>query len=320
MAVPTNTLQRYTLVGDREDLSDVIYDISPAETPLFSRAKRGKADSTLHEWQTDVLASAAANAHIEGDDTDAETISQPTRVGNYTQISKKVAQVSGSTEAIKRAGRKSEMSRAMSRKMKELKLDIELALFANNGAAVGAAGAARESAGLGAIVISNIGNIGATGATPSYTNGIPATARTDGTQVAFTEAMLQDGQTAAWENGGSPDVLYVGAFNKAAVSAFAGIATKTIDQSKAAPAVIVGSADVYVGEFGNITVMPSRQIRARDAYLIDHEYVEVAYLRPFKQEKLAKTGDSEKRHVIVEWTLKVGNEKAHAGIFDLTTA
>lgn len=320
MAVPANTVQKYDIVGDREDLSDVIYDISPDETPLLSSAGRGKADNTLHEWLNDELAAGVStNAHLDGDDSAAEATTQPTRTGNYTQISKKVASVSGTSEALRKAGRKGELSRAMARKMKELKLDIETSMFANLGANAGAAGTARVSAGLGAIIKTNVDKE-ATGTDPVYVGNLPTDPRNDGVQRAFTAAMLQNVQSLAWAVGGRPRELYVGAFNKAAVSAFSGIATKTIEQSKAAPAVIVGSADVYVGEFGNITVVPSRNSRARDAWLIDRDYIAVDYLRPFQQEKLAKTGDSNKRHIVVEWTLKVSNEQAHGLVADLTTA
>jgi len=320
MAVHADTVIKYDIVGDREDLSDVIYDISPDDTPLFSKAGRGKATNTLHEWLNDELATGVStNAHLDGDDSETEASTQPTRTGNYTQISKKVAQVSGTSEALRKAGRKGELSRIMTRKMKELKLDMETSMFANLGANAGAAATARVSAGLGAIVKTNV-DLAGDGTNPVYVGNLPTDPRNDGTQRAFTATILQNVQTLAWGNGGSPKVLYVGAFNKAAVSAFAGIATKTIEQSKASPAVIVGSADVYVGEFGNITVMPSRNSRTRDAWLIDHDYIAVDYLRPFHEEKLAKTGDSNKRHIVVEWTLKVSNEQAHGLAADLTTA
>lgn len=320
MAVPANTTTKYDVVGDREDLANIIYDISPEDTPLLTAAGRGKADNTFHEWLNDALATGVStNAHLDGDDSAAEAITQPTRTGNYTQISKKVAQSSGTSEAIRKAGRKGELSRAMSRKGKELKLDIETSMFANLGANAGDAATARVSAGLGAIIKTNVDKE-ATGTNPVYVGNLPTDPRNDGVARAFTATILQNVQTLAWGNGASPKTLYVGAFNKAAASAFAGIATKTIEQTKAAPAVIIGSADLYVGEFGNITIMPSRNQRTRDAWLIDHEYISVDYLRPFMQEKLAKTGDSTKRHLLAEWTLKVSNEKAHGLAADLTTA
>lgn len=320
MAVPANTVQRYDIVGDREDLTDVIYDITPTETPVFSMAGRDKATSTLHEWQTDELeAPATNNAHLDGDDSDAEAYSPTVRTGNYTQIMKKVFQVSGTADAIRKAGRKTEIARIAARRMKALKRDIEATILSNNAANAGAAAVARQMAGLGAIIKTNVDKEG-TGTNPVWVNNLPTDPRNDGVQRAFTETMLKAVQQLCWEKGGNPSILSVGAFNKSAVSAFDGIATKTVEQNKAAPAVIIGSADVYVGEFGQLTVVPNRYQRTRDAWLLDKDYLTMCYLRAFKTEKLAKTGDSDKRHILVELTLKVGNEQAHGLVADLTDA
>jgi hypothetical protein len=320
MAVPANTVQRYDIVGDREDLTDVIYDISPTETPVFTMAKRGKATSTLHEWQTDELeAPDTANAHLDGDDSDSEPYTASVRTGNYTQILKKVFQVSGTTDAIRKAGRKTEIARIANRRMKALKRDIEATILSNNAANAGAAAVARQMAGLGAIIKTNVDKE-ATGTNPVWVNNLPTDPRNDGVQRAFTETMLKAVQQLCWTKGGSPSILSVGAFNKGAVSAFDGIATKTVEQTKAKPGVIIGSADLYVGEFGNLTVVPNRYQRTRDAWLLDRDYLSFSYLRPFKTEKLAKTGDSDKRHILVEGTLEVGNEQAHGLVADLTDA
>lgn len=317
--LPTNTATKYDLVGVREDLTDVIYDISPTDTPLFTLAARDTAEQTFHEWQQDELAAPdTANAHLDGSDTDAEAYSPTVRTGNYTQIVKKVFAVSGTAEAVRKAGRKSELSRLTAKKGKELKRDIEAMMFANIGAAAGSAAVARTFAGLGAIVKTNVDKE-ATGTNPVYVNNIPVDPRNDGAQRAFTETMLKNVMQLAWSKGGQPTVLFVGPHNKGVASGFAGVATKTIEQTKAAPGIIVGSADVYVSDFGNLTIKANRYQRDRDAWLIDPEYIALAYLREFTTEKLAKTGDSDKRHMLAELTLKVGNEAALGLVADLAT-
>lgn len=323
MAVPANTVTKYDIgaaQGAREDLSDIIYDITPTDTPLLTMAGRGKAEQTLHEWLNDELeAASTTNANLDGDDSAAEAYTGPTRTGNYTQIFKKVFGVSGTAEAIRKAGRKSELARLTTRKGRALKRDIEATAFANIGASAGAAGTARTMAGLGAIVKTNVDKE-ATGTDPVYVGNLPTDPRNDGVQRAFSETILKSVVQKGYTNGMEMKVLSVGPFNKGVVSTFNGIATMTVEQTKAKPGIIVGSASVYVTEFGNLTVMPNRYQRDRDGWFLDPEYISFDYLRPFKVENLAKTGDSTKKHLIAELTLRVSNEKALGLAADLATS
>lgn len=228
MAQPTGTFSSYDAVGNREDLTNIIYDVSPTDTPVFSALPRTKATATLHEWQTDSLAAAsAANAVIEGDDATTDTSTATTRLGNRTQILDKVAQVTGTQEAVSKAGRKSEMAYQMEKRMKELKRDIEAALTDNGASVAGNDTTARELAGFPAWLTSNtsFGTGGADG------NGLGTTARTDGTQRAFTEDLLKSVLQDCFTNGGNPSLGIVGAFNKRKASEFTGNSTK-IDKSE----------------------------------------------------------------------------------------
>jgi galactitol-specific phosphotransferase system IIB component len=188
MAQPSQTFDTYDSIGEREDLSDVIYNISPTDTPFLSSASKTKATAVLHEWQTDSLAAAsAANAVIEGDEATADAITSTTRLSNSSQIMDKVVTITGTQEAVDKAGRASEIAYQIAKAAKELKRDLESSLTANNAEVTGGSGTAREMGGLGAWVITNdvFGSGGASGA------GIGNTARTDGTQRAFTEAQLK---------------------------------------------------------------------------------------------------------------------------------
>lgn len=315
MSAIANTFKTYAAKGIREDLSDMIYDISPTETPFLSAIGKGDSvDNTLFEWQTDALAAPnTANNFPEGDDVTAFAAVTPTvRLQNYQQISRKELIVAGTLEATKRAGRKSEEGYQMARRALELKRDMEAILLANQAAS---AVDNRLTASMLAFIKTNT-DFGATGANPVYTT-LPSATRTDGTARALTETQLKGVLATGWTNGADFDFLMVGASNKSVVSGFAGIATKTYFQDSAKKAAIIASADVYVGEFHRLDVIPNRWMRARDAILADPTYASVRYLRPFKREKLAKTGDAEKRMLIVEWGLEVKNEKAFGGIFDL---
>lgn len=316
MAKLSGTVVTSDIKGIREDLSDMIYDISPKKTPLMSSIGRGKAKNTLHEWQVDELAAPATNQVAEGNDAAFTVPTATVRLGNYCQISEKTAMVSGTVEAVDKAGRKSDLARNMARRSAELKRDIEKMLFDN----IAASGSdPRKSAGLGAWLKTNVDYNTSDGVNPVYTT-LPNDDRTDGTQRAFTKAMLDNVIQLAWTEGGEPDYISVGAYNKTKVSGFAGIADQVYNINSAKPGTIIATADVYVSDFGTLHVHANRFQRSRDAWVLDREGMSVDYLRGFKSHVLAKTGDAEKRLINVEYTLRVNNENAHGLIADLTTA
>ncbi|MCK5013209.1 MAG: DUF5309 domain-containing protein [Candidatus Omnitrophica bacterium] len=312
MASPTNTFQTYDAIGNREDLVDVIYNVAPWETPLLSSMPSVAATGTFHEWQTDTLASPAQNVQIEGSDASTDATTATVRLGNYCAISDKVVRISGSQEAVDKAGRAKEMAYQLVKRGRELRTDIELMMFDNTVRAVGTDTAARDNAGI-ETWIDTATSAGAGGSDGS----LGTTARTDGTQRAFTESLLLDVHQAAWTAGGNADKLYLGAFNKRVASGFTGVATKfkDVDDKK-----IIASADVYVSDFGELQIIPSRQVRSRSAILVDTSMLAYATLRNMQTKDLARTGDSERKQLICEWTLEVRNEAAHGIVADLTTA
>jgi hypothetical protein len=315
------TYQTYQSVGNREDLTDMIYDISPTETPFMSSIGKTKATGVLHEWQTDSLSDATiANAAVEGADATSATLAPTTRVGNRTQISQKTIQIAGTEETIDKAGRKSEKAYQLAKASSELKRDMEKIMLANQAASAGDSSTARTLGSLQAWLNTNYVGTGTAGS-------LGTTARVSGTDGAFTETMLKSAVKSAYTNGGNPTVLMVSPTQKQVVSTFAGIA----EQRYAAPAnkqtTIVGAADVYLSDFGTLSVVPNRFTTADDeattgqgeqAFVLDPEYAATAFLRPFQTNELAKTGDSEKTQLLVEYTLEVKNEAAHAIVSDLS--
>lgn len=317
MAVNAGTFKTYESVGNREELSNAIYNISPEETPFMSQAGRGTIKSTFFEYQQDSLAAPDdTNTQLEGDDPAAYDASDPTvRVGNYAMISRKTLSISGTEEVVNKAGRKSELSYQASKRAAELKRDMETLMLANKGASAGGAGAARVSAGLPAWVKTNVDHE-ATGTNPVYTN-IPTDPRNDGATRAFTEAQLKTVIQDQWTQGGHCDVIMVGAANKVAASAFDGISTKTQEQRAAKQAIIVAAADVYVSDFGIFSIQPNRFQRTIDAWVLDFSLIDVVYLRKFFVKKIADTGDSAKRLLLVEYGLKVKQEAGLGLVTDL---
>ena len=316
MAIVTNTFQTYGAKGIREELANTISNISPEETPFQSNIGSESVSNTFFEWQTDSLAATSTTAVLSGDDVASfDSVAATTRLGNYTQIRRRTVIVEDRMGAVDTAGRADELAYQVAKRGKELKRDIEAVLLDNNARVAGNSTTAPETAGLPSWIVSNIDEAGdATNATGDGTD-----ARTDGTQRAFTEAMVKSVMQQAWSAGGSPSILMTGPYNKTVASGFAGIAETRVAGSDG-PTTIIGAADIYVSDFGNLSMVPNRFQRERDAFILDPEYAAVCYLRPITLVELAKTGDAEKRMLIVEMGLKVENEAAHGACYDLTTS
>jgi hypothetical protein len=310
----------------REDLSNIIYDISPVDTPFMSNVGRDTADNTYFEWQTDALAAAdTTNAVIEGADAGNADFTPTVRVANYAQISRKVISVSGTADATNNAGMKTVMAYETAKKAKELKRDMEAILLSNQAGNAGSNSVARNTAGLPTWLITNSVANGATKPAMSGAsgNGYPDTAWTGlstSTDVAFTETMLKTAIQAVWSEGGDPKILMVGPYNKTVASGFAGLAEQRITYNQVKPLKIIATADVYLSDFGEVAIVPNRFQPENFAFVLDPEYASVSYLRPFRTFDLAKSGDSEKKEMVVEYGLRIKTEKAHAAIANLITS
>lgn len=317
MAQPAGITATYDAVGNREDLSDMIWDVSPDETPLLSAMKKNKATGTNHTWQEDSIDQGADNAHIEGDDASPVDLGSTTLLSNYTQIYKKHAVVSGTQEAVDKAGRKSEMARLVAKQMKSIKLDIERSFFGNgvangigNAKVAGNNTTAREAGSIETYLTSNV-SVGATGAAAS---GNSVDTMTTGTDRALTETITASILETAYTNGANPKIMAVSAINKGVVGDFAaGGATRYVstDSSK-----LNVSIDVYEGDFHHLKVVPCRNIIGDNVYFIDPVYLAFSELRGIQTKDLAVTGDSQRKEIICEGTLEVCTEAAHAIIAD----
>jgi hypothetical protein len=318
MTLPTNTFSSYAAIGNREDLSDVIYRIDPADTPFMTACEREKATAVNHEWQTQALAAVDTNnAVLEGDDATTDAATPTVRLGNICQISDKVARVTGTQRAAESAGRDDELEYQEMLKGLELKRDMESILVGTNQAKVtGSTSTARKTASVLSWIKTNTSK-GASGTDPSAADGTGT--RTDGTQRAFTEANLKTVLQSIWNAGGKPEVIMTGGFNKQVFSTFTGRATPTEDTKTKK---IVAAVDVYESDFGRMQIVPNRFMRARDVLILQSDMWAVAYLqgRRMLSTPLAKTGDSDQRQILSEYALVARNEKASGGVFDLTTS
>lgn len=307
MAAPTNTYQSTAAVGNREDLTDMIYRITPTDTPFMSMIGKGKAASTKHEWQTQALAAPANNVAAEGDDATAAAVTPTVRLNNYTQISTKTVSVSGTQESTVSAGRKSEMGYQMMLKSLELRNDMEVGLT-QNGVAV--TGASRQSRGLVGWLGDNV-DAGAGYVAPNYVTNV---AQTDGTQAAFTEARLKNVLQKVYTAGGNPSVIMLPPLAKQTFSTFTGGSTRF---DKGEDKSLTAAVDVYVSDFGDLKAVPNRRMRVRDVAILQPDMWSVAYLRPFATKDLAVTGDSTRKQIVVEATLECKNPQANGAVVDI---
>lgn len=305
MAAPTNTFLSTAAIGNREDLTDVIYRISPTTTPVINLAAKSKATNTLHEWQTQDLASAVTNnAQAEGDNASAKTVTATTRLNNRTQISTKTVVVSGTQQAMNPAGRKDELAYQLSLAALELRRDMESSICQLDVSAT----SPRQSRGLRGWVVDNVNNNGGTLA--SYTNN---TGYTAGTLRSFTESQVKDVLQKCFTAGGEPDTIMMPPTLKQTFSGFTGNATR-FDKSE--DAKLYAAVDFYVSDFGTLEAVPNRFMATRDVFLLQSDKLAVAYLRPFSTIELATTGDAQQRELVVEWTLECRAPKAHGAIYD----
>ena len=295
--MPTQ-FKTYDATAIREDLSDVIYDISPTDTPFLSSITgKGSVSNTLFEWQTDALAAAVINNyHIEGAAAGTAATTATTRVTNQTQISKKVVEVTGTHEKTNNAGKKSEMAHQLAKASKELKRDMEGSLLADNAAAAGAAATARETRGAAHFITTNVTDAG-----------------TSGTHAAVVEADILAVAESTWNAGGEPSTILLGATNKKLVTAMSGRAD-AIRSVADGNTTIQNAVDVYVSDFGTYNIIMDRFCDQDVVYFLDHDMWSVDYLRDFQTVDIAKEGDSEKKMLLVEYGLRCGNEAANAKI------
>lgn len=316
MAKVTNALTTYGVVGNREDLSNAIYNIDPFDTPIMSAARRRNAKARQFDWQTENLPTVDTdNAQFEGFEL-ARTASQPTvRLSNVTQISKRDATVSGSQEASDAAGKGSEMAHQMALKSKVLKSDMEAIMSGRQARNDGDDSTARRTEAIAHFIARGRDRNNVQGnAVIGYTVGLP-TASTDAfaavgaaSQLAFTEILLGDAMQRAYDNGASPSLLIVPPAIKRSVSTFVG---RNSTQVMVGKTEVVATVDVIATDFGRVKVIPSRWIPTDTALLLDPDYLAVAFFRNFRQIPIAKIGDADTRMILAEWGVEMRNPMAH---------
>lgn len=320
MAVAANTQETYDLTTVLEDLSEEFVSLSPTETPGIALLGERKAEQSYFEWtETDLAAVDESNRVVEGEGSpgnDAPT--NDVRKGNYTQLSDKVVEISSRAQAVTAAGNRQRMNRQTAHKMKELKRDMAQMLYNNVAAAAGSSGTASASAGLPAFLTTNVarGSGGANGTTSgSGSAGYPDAAATDGTQRAITETILKGVIAACWDAGAEPTTILCGSGVKQTMSGFTGNVTA---YREAKDEQLNTAFHIYVSDFGELKIKANRFQRSRDVFVLDPNYLKMAWLQKMSSTPLAKTGHSDRKLIAAEYGLEVCSEKAHGIIADVS--
>ena len=335
MSVPSDTAQTFDRVGIREDLSNIITNIAPTETPFYTMCRKGSTGSRTPEWQKDGLtAPAPTNANIEGDDATNDALAATERLKNVVQLFDKVAQVSSTAQAVDSAGRANELNYQVAKQSKEIKRDIEMRALGNYASVLGAAGTAGEMAGVEAWLETNTDRDATSGADGGFNSGtgLVVAATDSSADRAISETLLKAVIKSAWESGGEPSVVLASGSQKQAISSFSGIATQYRENMGMKQAKILGAADVYISDFGEHKIVPDRFIGAgtgrsaggnglysgQSVLVLDPSKWEMKSLQGFKVEKLAKTGHSDRRMISTELTLCSMDEAANGVVADLS--
>lgn len=311
MAKVTNAFDTYSATSDREQLSNVIYNISPQATPFMSAIGKNSIKNVVFDWQTETLPTASGAGQLEGFELSRAASTATSRVSNVAQISSRDATVTGSQQASDPAGKKSEMAHQLAIMAKALKRDMEVALCQKGAKTTGNATTARVTGGFESWITSNVSR-GSNGAG----NGGGA-APTDGTQRALTETLLKAVLQSCFTNGGEPSMAICGPVNKQKISGFTGRASarQMVDAN-----TVEASVSIYASDFGELKIVPSNFSRERSLLLVDPDYAKVSYLRDFKTVDISTVGDAETKMILAEYGLEMSNEAAHGIVADLTTS
>jgi hypothetical protein len=308
MSKVTNAFDTYSATADREDLSNIIYNISPMQTPFMSSIGTKNVKNVVFDWQTESLPTPSSSGELEGFELSRSAATATVRKSNVCMISKRDATVTGSQESSDPAGKRSEMAHQLAIMSKALKRDMEEALCQKGAKTTGNATTARVTGGFESWIETNQsrgtgGAAGGDGAAP-----------TDGTQRDLTEDLLKDVLQLCFTNGGEPSLAICGPHNKQVISGFTGRsqARQFVDSN-----TVEASVSIYSSDFGELKIVPSNRSRERSLLLVDPEFAKVAYLRDFKTIDISTIGDAETKMLIVEFGLEVSNEAAHGIVADL---
>ena len=311
MAKVTNAFDTYSATADREDLSNIIYNISPMQTPFMSSIGKKNINNVVFDWQTESLPTPSAAGQLEGFELSRSAATATVRASNVAMISSRDATVTGSQDASDPAGKRSEMAHQLAIMSKALKRDMEEALCQKGAKTTGNATTARVTGGFESWMKSNVSN--AAGSTPTGGGAAP----TDGTQRALTETLLKAVLQDCFTNGGEPSMAICGPVNKQKISGFTGRtqARQFVDAN-----TVEASVSVYSSDFGELKIVPSNRSRETSLLLVDPEFAKVSYLRDFKTVDIATIGDAETKMIVVEYGLEVSNEAAHGVVADLNVS
>jgi hypothetical protein len=340
MAALTDVMETYDASAIKEDISSVIFNLDPDNTPALSNAGRRDVQNTLYQWQVESLpTSASTNKHIEGakileENAELDAGTATTLLNNYTQISWRNATVSGTLQSVSQHAKAQEMAHQMALRSKQLKIDIEKTILSHNPAIAGASGTARQTESLPHMIgrlgtassawastdtsvhiddTTSTKTVVATSATGAHTDSTTAA----GSLAVMTEALFMGIANGIWDNGGELDTVLCNGAIKREISDFAG---RSASQIIVSPETVANNVTLVQTDFGDCKVMMDRHMTVTngvDVGFVDWDYLNVAFLRPFTSQVLAKQGDADVTNLLCEWGVQMSNVQAFGWMFDV---
>ena len=290
----SNAYVTYEAVGNREDLLDIITNISPEETPLMTKFGTSKVTGMTHSWLTDSLSEPKQNAVLETAEFGTTEATPRVKLSNDIQIFMRDCTVSDSQEAVLKAGVKSEMAYQMQKVMKMIALDVEYAIVRNSTRQAG-----------------NSVQVGLMGGVPYFNDVNVLDGEAHAGEDELTEELLNDAIQLAWKKGGTPDICVVSGANKRIISGFTGNADR---QRSADSTKIKQIVDIYESDFGMVNMVLHRlQLDTRVDFL-QTEYWKLAYLIPFKTYDRPKDSLLNGKVVSGQLTLECRSKEANSCI------
>lgn len=305
------TYTTYDTVGIKEDVSDVISNLTPTKTPFQTMIGAGKTRNRQFQWMEDSLRAVQANAKVEGFTASDATLTPPTLRSNYTQIMEKTIKVSATEDAVSQYGRAKETAYQLAKAGEEVKRDKEYAYVGL--AQTATAGDSSSTARLTASAASQV----TTATNRYYTGAGTPIGGTTGTAAALTESAILTTHQAVYSVGGDPSILMIKPADSLIVSGFTGASGRQREFSGDTKKV-VNVVDLYVSPFGELKVVINRFLKTDHAWLIDPDMWEDVTLRPWTREPLAKDGDNSKTLLVGEFGLKHKNYAGDGLIANLT--
>ncbi len=323
-------------IGKREDLANLIALVDAHDCPIVSSAKKGsKPGNTLMQWQADAYAATSTAGVVDGTDVTSGDYQNPGEnraiLSNYVQVHRRTIRVSPlSLEISNVAGLKDELANGISRKLVEIKRDMEATYLSANDADADDGTNPYKTKALGTWISTSGGSelqVPAAFRTPT------ASIETTATTANITDSTVQDVLASIYSETGSIKNFTM-PLGRTLKRAFTDRLTGTRSVTDASNQIaatqirtfspqtgkkVTLAVDFFEGDFGTVALVPDNFMPAQtDGYVLDMDGIEIRYGKLPEVKELPDSGGGPIRMIEAVAALIVHNPLAH-GKFDLAS-